>query len=135
MATVWVGYWIKFEISVAETYSDIEICKVVRFAKQLTAFTRYFCNILKIKIFDVWLGSEHTPRQGIKSNQKQQKDNTVNIYLFKVINRNTRKKVWNVFKVNNKNIVSFKHISHLFLLFLLLTKKNQMLTVLFLCCS
>ena len=62
MATVWVGYWIKFEISVAETYSDIEICKVVRFAKQLTAFTRYFCNILKIRIFDVWLGSEHTPR-------------------------------------------------------------------------
>ena len=26
-----------------------------------------------------------------------------NIYLFKGINRNTRKKVWNIFKVNNKN--------------------------------
>ena len=25
-----------------------------------------------------------------------------NMYLFKVINRNIRKKVWNMFKVNNK---------------------------------
>ena len=26
-----------------------------------------------------------------------------NIYLFEAINRNTRKKEWNMFKVNNKN--------------------------------
>ena len=29
---------------------------------------------------------------------------SANIYLFKVSNRNTRKKMWNMFKVNNKNI-------------------------------
>ena len=28
---------------------------------------------------------------------------TANIYLLKVNNKNTRKKVWNIFKVNNKN--------------------------------
>ena len=34
------------------------------------------------------------------------------IDLLKVNNRNTRTKVWNMFKVNN-NIVNFEHISHL----------------------
>ena len=29
--------------------------------------------------------------------------NPANIYLFKVDSRNIRKKVWNMFKVNNKN--------------------------------
>ena len=30
--------------------------------------------------------------------------NPADIYSFKVNNRNTKKKVWNMFKVNNKNI-------------------------------
>ena len=40
------------------------------------------------------------------------------IYLLKVSNRSTRKKVWNMFKVNNKNT---RTTSHLVLVFLLLT--------------
>ena len=46
-----------------------------------------------------------------------------NIYLLIVNNRNTKKKVWNMFKVNNKQrrqrrhsgafIVNFEDISHL----------------------
>ena len=35
------------------------------------------------------------------------------IYLLKVSNRNTRTKVWNIFKVNNNNTVNFEHISHI----------------------
>ena len=49
---------------------------------------------------------------------------TCSNYMFKVNNRNTRTKVWNIFKVNNKDtkmmprrfgvfIVNFEHISHL----------------------
>ena len=41
-------------------------------------------------------------------------------YMFKIKNRNTRTKVWNMFKINNKVIkvnkvfiVNFEHISHL----------------------
>ena len=49
-------------------------------------------------------------------------------YLFKVNIRSTRKRVRNMFKVNNKNTrtmsgasnVSFAYISHLFLVYLLL---------------
>ena len=52
------------------------------------------------------------------------------IYLFKGNNTNTRKKVWNMFKVNNKKktrssvfIANFEHILHLFLVLLLPLKK------------
>ena len=53
-----------------------------------------------------------------------------NIYLFKVNSRNTQKKIKNIFKVNKREIrttsfrffiVNFEDISHLFLVFLLLT--------------
>ena len=40
------------------------------------------------------------------------------IYLLKVSNRSTKKKVWNMFKVNNKNT---RTTSHLVLVFILLT--------------
>ena len=59
-----------------------------------------------------------------------------NIYLFKVNSRNTQKKVKNVFKVNNREIrttsfcffiVNFEDISHLFLVFLLLTLTTYLL--------
>ena len=65
--------------------------------------------------------------------------NSTKIYLFKVNNKNTRKKVWNIFKVNNKTperrhwrrsgvfIVIFEHISHLFLVFLLLILSKYVL--------
>ena len=54
------------------------------------------------------------------------------IYLFKVNNRKHYKKVWNIFKVNNKTpershlrrwgvSINFEHISHLFLVLQLLT--------------
>ena len=63
-----------------------------------------------------------------------------NIYLFKVNNRNTRKRSGNIFRVNNKNsrtmsltsvvlvfLFNFGHTLHLFLLFLMLTLTKQML--------
>ena len=52
------------------------------------------------------------------------------IYLLRVNNRNAQKKVCNIFKVNNKTpewrcscifTVKFEYISHLFLVYLLLT--------------
>ena len=61
--------------------------------------------------------------------------------MLKVNNRNTRTtfetvdQVWNILKVNNKDtraqndamiIVNFEHISHLLLVFLLLTLSKQM---------
>ena len=58
--------------------------------------------------------------------------NPTNMYLFKVNNRNTRKK-WHMFKVNNKwrrsglFIVNFEHISCIFSVCLLLTLNKQML--------
>ena len=64
-------------------------------------------------------------------NQEIKREHPANIYLLKVINRNTRKKERNMFKVNNRNtrttscrsgvfVVNFEHISHIFLVFLLL---------------
>ena len=54
-----------------------------------------------------------------------------NIYLFKVNNRNNRKRCEICSKLTIKTpgvfIVNFKHISHLFLLFLLLTLNKYML--------
>ena len=54
-----------------------------------------------------------------------------NIYLFKVNNRNSRKRCEICSKLTIKTpgvfIVNFKHISHLFLLFLLLTLNKYML--------
>ena len=64
-------------------------------------------------------------------------DNPANIYLFKVNNKNTRKWCEICSKLTIKRperrrrsglfIVNFEHISHLFLVFLLLTLKKQML--------
>ena len=55
-------------------------------------------------------------------------NNPAHIYLFKVNNRNTRKtcEIWLKLTIKQQNdigvfIVNFEHISHLFLLFLLLT--------------
>ena len=51
--------------------------------------------------------------------QKWNYSSPAGIYLLKVNNRNTRTKVWNMFKVNNKVtkttsfIVNFEHILHL----------------------
>ena len=48
-------------------------------------------------------------------------------FTFSKLTIETQNKVWNMFNVNNKNtrtapvIVNFKHIWHLFLVFLLLT--------------
>ena len=62
--------------------------------------------------------------------------NPAYIYLFKVNNRNTRKKCEIYLKLTTKAperrksdvfIVNFEHISHLFLVFLLLTLNKQML--------
>ena len=64
------------------------------------------------------------------------------IYLLKVNNKNTRKRVWNMFKVSKLTIktperrhwrssgvfiVNFAHISQLFIVFLLLTLNKLML--------
>ena len=51
------------------------------------------------------------------------------MYLFKVNNRNTRKKceICSKLKVQFKVIVNFEHTSHLFLVFLLLTLNKKML--------
>ena len=72
-------------------------------------------------------------RKNLEFNAMSPMNLPANIYLFKVNNRNTRKKVWNMFKVNKKTperrqwyrsdvlIVNFEHIPYLVLLFLLLT--------------
>ena len=54
--------------------------------------------------------------------------NPAGIYLLKGNNRNTRNKRWNMFKVNNEHMfkVNFEHISHLVLVFLLLTLSKWM---------
>ena len=79
----------------------------------------------------IWRDTEY-----LSTLETQCPDRHANIYLLKVAIK-TLEKVWNMFKVNNKDtrtvnecsyvfIVNFEHISQLFLVFLLLTLKRQM---------